>query len=109
MVGKKSSNLYVEELESIPASDALSRRKLALLTRFPWVGIGALCGVLVCLTGSISILVISNDRTQTQTLGQVAWPEAVAPNVLVSICNSIANFLFGVAISKTNVPISSGS
>ncbi|KAF7192985.1 hypothetical protein HII31_05676 [Pseudocercospora fuligena] len=68
--------------------------------QFPWLGIGALGGVLACLIAAVVVLVCSNHKTQTRTAHHRPWPKAVAPNVLISIFNSVANICFGIAISN---------
>lgn len=68
--------------------------------RFPWLGAGALGGVLACLVASIVVIVVSNDKTQTRTQDHHSWPKLVAPNVLINIFNSVANICFGIAISN---------
>ncbi len=72
--------------------------------QFPWLGLGALGAVILCLVASVIVLVLSNDQTQTKTEKQRAWPKAVAPNVLISIFNSVANICFGIAISNYIFP-----
>ena len=64
------------------------------VARFPWVGFGALAVVLVCVVASVVVLVTSNGRSQTH------WPQDVAPNVLLSIFNNVANICFSVAIGE---------
>ena len=90
-----------EDLENGGTSDALAHWQPGFFAQFPWLGIGALCGVLLCLVASILVLVLSNGKTQTETWDHKAWPKAVAPNVLVSIFNSVANICFGIAISES--------
>lgn len=64
--------------------------------RFPWIGFGALFTILLCAASSCIILYFANGRSQTQ------WPEQIAPNVLLTIMNNIANICFGIAIG--NIP-----
>lgn len=72
-----------------------------VLSRFPWLGFAALCGVILCLGASTLVLALSNHKTQTKTYWTRAWPKAVAPNVLISIFSSLSSILFGIAISET--------
>ena len=60
--------------------------------RFPWIGFGALLTVILCVIGSVVTLFTSNGTSETQ------WPEKIAPNVLLTIMNNIANICFSIAI-----------
>ncbi|KAF2729902.1 hypothetical protein EJ04DRAFT_568248 [Polyplosphaeria fusca] len=56
--------------------------------RFPWVGFAGMCLVLVGMGCTIAVLCISNDKQVDK------WPisgRTVTPNVLVNLCNQIAN------------------
>lgn len=64
------------------------------IARFPWIGFIALLTVLSCAISSVIILEHANLKSQTQ------WPEQIAPNVLLSIMNSLANISFSIAIGE---------
>ena len=66
------------------------------IARFPWIGFGALVMVLLCVVGSIVTLVTSNGKSQTY------WKKQLAPNVLLSIMNNVANICFSIAIGRDN-------
>ena len=89
-----------DDVEKGSDSTSLEHWQPGFFAQFPWLGIGSLVGVLLCLAASVVVLVVSNHKTQTSIVGHHAWPKAVAPNVLVSIFNSVANICFGIAISK---------
>jgi hypothetical protein len=96
----EKSTVLEQELGTLPVFEDAPRREPGVLTRLPWLGIIAFIGVLLFLGSSIFVLVLSNNKTQTPIYGGQAWPEAVAPNVLISIFNNAANMCFGVAISE---------
>ncbi|EME85046.1 uncharacterized protein MYCFIDRAFT_83076 [Pseudocercospora fijiensis CIRAD86] len=91
-----------EELEKGEGveGEGLAHWQPGFFAQFPWLGIGALGGVLACLIAAVVVLVCSNHKTQTRTAHHRPWPKAVAPNVLISIFNSVANICFGIAISN---------
>ena len=62
--------------------------------RFPWIGFGALLTVILCVVGSVVILETSNGKSETH------WPQKIAPNVLLTIMNNVANICFSIAIGK---------
>lgn len=62
--------------------------------RFPWLGFGALVFVLVAAGACVLTLSLANGVSQRR------WPEAIAPNVIVSVLNNVANLCFGIAISQ---------
>lgn len=102
-----------DDLEKGDESDANSHEhwQPGFFAQFPWLGLGALGGVILCLVASVLVLVFSNNQTQTRTLDHRPWPKAVAPNVLISIFNSVANICFGIAISRAtlNFPVNSAT
>lgn len=63
------------------------------LVRFPWIGVGCLLLVLLCGIGCLITLVVADGTAK------VHWGR-LAPNVIVSILNSVANLAFGLAISN---------
>ena len=63
--------------------------------RFPWIGFIALFTVLLCVVGSIITLVLSDGASSTH------WPEDIAPNVILSGMNNVANFCFAIAIGRS--------
>lgn len=83
------------------SEDGHAHWRPGFFSQFPWIGIGALGGVLACLVAAVVVLVCSNHKTQTRTADDRPWPKAVAPNVLISIFNSVANICFGIAISES--------
>ncbi|KAI5362908.1 hypothetical protein Slin14017_G065890 [Septoria linicola] len=91
-----------DDLEKNDNSDANSHAhwQPGFIAQFPWLGLGALGGVILCLIASVIVLICSNKQSQTRIVGHRGWPKAVAPNVLISIFNSVANICFGIAISN---------
>lgn len=65
------------------------------LNRFPYLGFGSLVVILICAVGAVLNLTLSNGVSQSK------WPAAIAPNVIISILNSVANLAFGIAISTS--------
>lgn len=63
--------------------------------RFPWLGLGALTIALVACIGEMIVLVTSNGRSV------VHWPEKIAPNVILSALNNLANICFSIAIGES--------
>ncbi|KAF2103501.1 hypothetical protein NA57DRAFT_72475 [Rhizodiscina lignyota] len=62
--------------------------------QFPKIGLGALLVALIACVGEVIILVTSDGKSQSK------WPHRVAPNVLLSISNSVANICFSIAIGN---------
>lgn len=73
-----------------------SHWKPGFTNRFPYLGFGSLVVVLICAVGAVLNLSLSNGVSQSR------WPAAIAPNVIISILNSVANLAFGIAISKSS-------
>lgn len=69
--------------------------------RFPWLGLGSLIVVLICGIGSVLTLILSDGKSQTK------WPKRIAPNVILSVMNNVANICFGVAIGRFIVMLTS--
>ena len=51
--------------------------KPGVLPRFPWLGLGSLFMVLLCLVGSVVTLCVSDGRSQT------FWPKDLPPSVII--------------------------
>lgn len=62
--------------------------------QFPTLGFTALVIALLCAAGSVITLMLSNGKSQTH------WPEKLAPNVILSGLNSVANICYGIAIGQ---------
>jgi hypothetical protein len=62
--------------------------------QFPVLGFVSLLIALCCAAGSVATLLISNGKSQTH------WPEKLAPNVILSGLNSVANICYGIAIGQ---------
>ncbi|EMC99606.1 hypothetical protein BAUCODRAFT_29977 [Baudoinia panamericana UAMH 10762] len=62
--------------------------------QFPIIGFGALCMVLLCAISSVVVLQVSNDQSSS------IWPTQIAPNVLLSGLNSVANICYGICIAN---------
>lgn len=65
-----------------------------VLARFPWLGLGSLFMVLICIAGSVVTLCVSDGKSQT------FWPKKLAPNVLLSALSAAEGIFFGISISK---------
>ncbi|OQN98729.1 hypothetical protein B0A48_15395 [Cryoendolithus antarcticus] len=79
------------------------------LSRFPWLGLGALFLVLVCLAGNVAVLTVSDGKIQGEQswkelyrdgLTRGRWPKQIRPSVIVTILNSAANLAFSLAIAN---------
>lgn len=62
--------------------------------QFPVMGFASLVIALCCAAGSVATLLISDGKSQTH------WPEKLAPNVILSGLNSVANICYGIAIGE---------
>ncbi|OAP57429.1 hypothetical protein AYL99_08167 [Fonsecaea erecta] len=62
--------------------------------RFPWVGFGCLVMVVVFSIVAIVVLKESNDRPVS------SWPQKMAPNVVLSVCNSGASVCIAIAVAQ---------
>lgn len=60
--------------------------------QFPWLGFGALFTVLLCASASVVTLMVSDGKSERH------WPQKLAPNVILSGLNSVANICFSMAI-----------
>ena len=67
--------------------------------RFPWVGFGALAGVVACMAIAIIVLWASNGKSQTSKAGN-RWPKQIAPSVILSGLSSISSLCFSLAIAN---------
>ncbi|OQU94425.1 hypothetical protein CLAIMM_00784 [Cladophialophora immunda] len=62
--------------------------------RFPWVGFGCLFMVVVFSVVAIVVLTVSDNRTLS------SWPQKMAPNVILSVCNSGASVCIAIAVAQ---------
>ncbi|KAH0842950.1 hypothetical protein AYO21_03335 [Fonsecaea monophora] len=62
--------------------------------RFPWVGFGCLLMVVAFSTVAIVVLKESNDKPLS------SWPQKMAPNVILSVCNSGASVCIAIAVAQ---------
>lgn len=62
--------------------------------QFPWLGAGALLLVILISLASCLVLVFSNNRAQSQ------WDKRIAPNVILSVLNSVASVCLAVAVAQ---------
>lgn len=62
--------------------------------QFPWLGAGALLLVILISLTSALVLVFSNNRAQSQ------WDKRIAPNVILSVLNSVASVCLAVAVAQ---------
>lgn len=62
--------------------------------QFPWLGAGALIMVILISLASCLVLVFSNNRAQSQ------WDKRIAPNVILSVLNSVASVCLAVAVAQ---------
>ncbi|KAI4733339.1 hypothetical protein E4T45_15151, partial [Aureobasidium sp. EXF-8846] len=68
------------------------RWNTGMLARFPWTGFAALSIIVLCAVGSVVVLLVSRGKTVEQ------WSDTIAPSILLSGFNGVANICFGVAI-----------
>lgn len=63
-------------------------------TQFPYTGFGALLGVVICSAAAVAVVYASNGKAKSQ------WKIKAAPNVLLSIFNSLASILVTMAVGQ---------
>lgn len=83
---------YDDEGSPKQAEEAVWRP--GFFSQFPVLGFGALVTVLICAAASVVTLLVSDGKSQTH------WPEKLAPNVVLSGLNSVANICYGIAIGN---------
>ncbi|USW58217.1 hypothetical protein Slin15195_G115360 [Septoria linicola] len=98
-----------EETEGDPVRRTEAHWKPGFVSRFPWLGFGALTTVVVCLVACIIVLVVSDGRAQgDQSWKQMRdngltadrWPKQIRPSVILSILNNVSNLAFSLAIAN---------
>jgi hypothetical protein len=70
------------------------RWNTGMWARFPWTGFVALSIIVLCAVGSVVVLLVSRGKTVEQ------WSDTIAPSILLSGFNGVANICFGVAIGN---------
>lgn len=63
-------------------------------TQFPHTGFGALLGVVICSAAAVAVVYASNGKAKSQ------WKIKAAPNVLLSVFNSLAGILVTMAVGQ---------
>lgn len=91
---KKVPAVTVSETNEPSEPTQSTEWKPGVLARFPWLGLGSLFMVLICIAGSIITLCISDGKSQT------FWPKKLAPNVILSALSAAEGIFFGIAVSK---------
>jgi len=66
--------------------------KPGFFRQFPVLGFAALCVALMCAIAELIVLQVSNNESDRH------WPKKLAPNVILSGLNSVANICFSMAI-----------
>ena len=92
--GKQAPYTHTVSVESEERAFPDPQWKTGVRARFPWMGFTALFTVLICAVSAVVVLLVSDGKSQLH------WHEKIAPNVLLSGFNSIANICFGVAIGN---------
>jgi hypothetical protein len=91
---KDSAHVHTTSLEGEEQALPDTQWRTGVRARFPWLGFSALLTILLCLASSVVVLLISNGKSQDH------WGKKIAPNVIISGLNSLANLCFGVAIGN---------
>lgn len=91
---KDSAHVHTTSLEGEEQALPDTQWRTGVRARFPWLGFSALLTILLCLASSVIVLLISNGKSQDH------WGKKIAPNVIISGLNSLANLCFGVAIGN---------
>lgn len=63
-------------------------------TRFPFMGVLALITIAILACAALAVLVCSNNLSSSK------WSQTIAPNVLLSLLNSISSLALMVAVSE---------
>ena len=92
--GKETTETHTVSLDGEERAFPDPQWKTGMRARFPWTGFIALSTVLLCAASSVIVLLVSDGHSQKR------WADKVAPNVLLSGFNGIANICFGVAIGN---------
>ncbi|THY96242.1 hypothetical protein D6C92_04001 [Aureobasidium pullulans] len=92
--GKETTQTHTVSLDSEEHNLSDSQWKTGVRARFPWTGFIALSTVVLCAVSSVVVLLVSDGKSQ------IHWSKKIAPNVLLSGFNGIANICFGVAIAN---------
>ncbi|KAG2162123.1 hypothetical protein JADG_001862 [Aureobasidium aubasidani] len=92
--GKETTQTHTVSLDSEEHNLSDSQWKTGVRARFPWTGFIALFTVVLCAVSSVVVLLVSDGKSQ------IHWSKKIAPNVLLSGFNGIANICFGVAIAN---------
>ena len=85
----------MQEPARVKERNGSCRREYSRLERIPWLALGSLLVVLVCLGASISVIVASDS--------QIVDSWKVQPAVLLSILTSVSNSALGIAFSSAVV------
>jgi hypothetical protein len=80
--------------EQLARQDQDAEWRPGFFAQFPVLGFASLLIALCCAAGSVATLLISDGKSQTH------WPEKLAPNVILSGLNSVANICYGIAIGR---------
>lgn len=64
------------------------------MTQFPYTGFGALLGVVICSAAAVGVVYASNGKAKSE------WKLKAAPNVLLSIFNSLSGILVTMAVGQ---------
>ncbi|KAI5270067.1 hypothetical protein E4T47_06516 [Aureobasidium subglaciale] len=91
---KETTHTHTVSLDSEERAFPDPQWKTGVRARFPWLGFTALFTILLCAISAVVVLLVSDGKSQLH------WHEKIAPNVLLSGFNSIANICFGVAIGN---------
>ncbi|ETN44304.1 uncharacterized protein HMPREF1541_10484 [Cyphellophora europaea CBS 101466] len=67
--------------------------KPSYVRKVPLLGLACLAGVVLCSAAAVAVLVASNHMSSTK------WHQNIAPNVCLSLINSVSNILLALAIS----------
>jgi hypothetical protein len=95
--GKDTTHTHVIPLNNIDSEERAfpdPQWQPGKRARFPWTGFTALVVVVLCAISSVVVLRLSNGKSTRD------WPDKIAPSIILSGFNGVANICFGIAIAN---------
>ncbi|KAI5239331.1 hypothetical protein E4T43_06806 [Aureobasidium subglaciale] len=92
--GKETAQVHTVSLDSEERAFPDPQWQPGKRARFPWTGFTALMTVVFCAICSVIVLLLSDGKSTSR------WPEKIAPSIILSGFNGVANICFGIAIAN---------
>ncbi|KAI5206123.1 hypothetical protein E4T39_02601 [Aureobasidium subglaciale] len=92
--GKETAQVHTVSLDSEERAFPDPQWQPGKRARFPWTGFTALMTVVFCAICSVIVLLLSDGKSTLR------WPEKIAPSIILSGFNGVANICFGIAIAN---------